>query len=89
MVEKLRYVVKRNLPTHLGGLTNVKLWGDVLSLFNQITDKRNAIAHNKKIAAITQVEVDQCFSTLATIIAMVQYQCFDERSILMCYGLSE
>ncbi|RVH62714.1 hypothetical protein CN198_27035 [Sinorhizobium meliloti] len=88
MVEKLRDVVRRNLPGNSGGLNKVKIWGDVVKRFNMITETRNAIAHNTKIAAITQIDVDVCFSTLAIIIAIVHDQCLDEASILECYGVS-
>ncbi|MCF1455327.1 hypothetical protein ACQZ61_20890 [Agrobacterium vitis] len=86
--EKLRHVVKRNLPTNLNGLNGLRVWGEVFSRFNQITETRNAIAHNTKIAAITKDDVKVCFSTLAIIVAIVQEQCFDEAAILECYGLS-
>lgn len=88
MVEKLRHVVKRNLLGNPGGLNKVKIWGDVVERFNLITETRNAIAHITKIAAITQIDVDVCFSILAIIIAIVRDQCVDEASILECYGVS-
>lgn len=86
--EKLRHVVKRNLPTNLNGLNGLRIWGEVFGRFNRITETRNAIAHNTKIAVITHDDVNVCFSTLAIIIAIVQEQCFDEPAILECYGLS-
>ncbi|TWF43892.1 hypothetical protein [Neorhizobium alkalisoli] len=89
LIEKLQAVVKGNMPPPIGGLDKVKMWGDVKNGFDKCEKLRNAIAHNTKTHPITQTDVDLCFAVFAIIVAMVKDNLYDEKQIIMHYGVGD
>lgn len=85
LIEKLQTIIKANMPPSVGGLNNVKIWGDVKSGFDRCEKLRNAIAHNTKTAPITKADVDLCFAVFAIIVAMVKDDLYDEKEIRKHY----
>lgn len=86
LIQKLQAVVKANMPPHVGGLDNVKFWGDVKNGFDKCEKLRNAIAHNTKTQPIAKADVDLCFTVFAVIVAMVKDDLYDEKEIEAHYA---
>lgn len=89
LIEKLQAIIKTNLPPSVGGLNNVKSWGDVKNGFERCEKLRNAIAHNRETAPVAQADVDLCFAVFAIIVAMIKYNLYCEKEIQNHYGATE
>ncbi|NEH55529.1 hypothetical protein GR198_07180 [Rhizobium leguminosarum] len=84
--QKLDIVVKEAIGTQIA-LNDVKIWGDVKNVFSKCEDLRNRIAHNEPSKAISKVDVDECFSLVAIVIAIVKHNKTEAKHIAAHYGV--